>query len=235
MTTSRVYICRRHMTIELFPFRYRDPRSGKWVRARYRATRQEIAARYAEWEITGDAELRADEPVQMFNPALPMLVNGLRADVAPDMQPAIDALGAVHCISVPAPLRDLVRANAASRPRRRCGGALPPPRMKPSAVGAADLMHATLVRRAFNRPGWAFENKLDGFRALARREGDRIDLLSRTGRMIGSNFPEVVAALRRLPGSWVIDGESLPHPSAYSLTKTGDLAKLSLRSRKRIA
>ena len=39
--------------LELFPFRYRDPITGKWVRAGYRAERHEIAARYAEWEITG--------------------------------------------------------------------------------------------------------------------------------------------------------------------------------------
>ena len=34
--------------LELFPFRYRDPRTGKWVRARYRAERHEIEARYAQ-------------------------------------------------------------------------------------------------------------------------------------------------------------------------------------------
>ena len=44
--------------LELFAFRYRDPRTGKWIRARYRAERQEIAARYDEWEITGPAEIR---------------------------------------------------------------------------------------------------------------------------------------------------------------------------------
>ena len=47
------------MTIELFPFRFRDPLTGKWVRARYLAERKEIAARYAEWEITGAPEIRA--------------------------------------------------------------------------------------------------------------------------------------------------------------------------------
>ena len=46
------------MRIELFPFRFRDPVTGKWVRARYRADRHEIAARYAQWEITGPAEIR---------------------------------------------------------------------------------------------------------------------------------------------------------------------------------
>jgi hypothetical protein len=42
----------------LYPFRYRDPLTGKWVRARYVAERHEIAERYAEWEITGPAEIR---------------------------------------------------------------------------------------------------------------------------------------------------------------------------------
>jgi hypothetical protein len=37
---------------ELFPFRYRDRITCKWVRARYVATTAGIAARYAEWEIT---------------------------------------------------------------------------------------------------------------------------------------------------------------------------------------
>jgi hypothetical protein len=32
----------------LFPFRFRDPVSGKWVCARYVAERHEIEARYAD-------------------------------------------------------------------------------------------------------------------------------------------------------------------------------------------
>lgn len=39
--------------LELFPFRHRDPRTGKWTRARYRAELREIAARFAEFEIIG--------------------------------------------------------------------------------------------------------------------------------------------------------------------------------------
>ena len=54
--------------IALYTFRYRDARTGKWVRARYRAMRDEIATRYAESEITGKAELRGDEQVQMSIP-----------------------------------------------------------------------------------------------------------------------------------------------------------------------
>ena len=55
--------------LELFPFRYRDPRTGKCVRARYYAQRHEIAARYSEWKITGPAEVRDVDPAaQAFTP-----------------------------------------------------------------------------------------------------------------------------------------------------------------------
>ncbi len=48
------------MTISLFPFRYRDPLTGRWIKARYKAAPEEIAARHAEWEIIGPAEIRTD-------------------------------------------------------------------------------------------------------------------------------------------------------------------------------
>ena len=44
--------------VVVYPFRYKDARTGKWVKARYKAERAEIAARYAEWEITGPGEER---------------------------------------------------------------------------------------------------------------------------------------------------------------------------------
>ena len=44
--------------LELFAFRYRDPRTGKWVRARYRAKLHELRQRYIEWEIIGAPEMR---------------------------------------------------------------------------------------------------------------------------------------------------------------------------------
>jgi hypothetical protein len=55
--------------LELFPFRYRDPRAGKWIRARYVAELHEIKARYAEWEITGPPEIRDVDPgARYFTP-----------------------------------------------------------------------------------------------------------------------------------------------------------------------
>ena len=79
--------------------------------------------------------------------------------------------------------------------------------MNPSAIDADGLMHATPVRRPFDRPGWTFEHALDGLRALARRGGDHVDLISQNGRPIAVQFPEVVRALKRLDGKWVLDGE----------------------------
>ena len=50
------------MPEELFPFRYRDELTGKWVRARYLAERHEIAATCKEWEIAGPPEIRGGDP-----------------------------------------------------------------------------------------------------------------------------------------------------------------------------
>ena len=42
------------MAHRLYPFRFRDPVTGKWVRARYRATPDDITRRYGEARIDGD-------------------------------------------------------------------------------------------------------------------------------------------------------------------------------------
>ena len=53
--------------IALFPFRYRDTRTGKWVRARWKATAEEIAQ--LGGEIMGPPEIRGDpEPWRAFCP-----------------------------------------------------------------------------------------------------------------------------------------------------------------------
>jgi hypothetical protein len=38
---------------EIFPFRFFDAIRGRWIQARYKASREDIAARYEKWEITG--------------------------------------------------------------------------------------------------------------------------------------------------------------------------------------
>jgi hypothetical protein len=56
--------------LELFPFRFRDPITGKWIRTRYRAELHEIAKRHAEFEIIGPPEIRdVDMRARYFNPS----------------------------------------------------------------------------------------------------------------------------------------------------------------------
>ena len=50
----------------------------------------------------------------------------------------------------------------------------------------------------------------DGFRILARRQGDRIKLFTRNGYDFTSRFPKIAAAVAALPAlSCVVDGEAI--------------------------
>ncbi|MFR0356000.1 ATP-dependent DNA ligase [Streptomyces sediminimaris] len=57
-------------------------------------------------------------------------------------------------------------------------------------------------------PGMQYEAKWDGFRAIVFRDGDQLELGSRTGKTLTRYFPELVAALKeRVPERCVVDGE----------------------------
>jgi bifunctional non-homologous end joining protein LigD len=60
-------------------------------------------------------------------------------------------------------------------------------------------------------PGWTFEPKYDGIRVLAFATSDEVKLLTRNGKDKAAQFPEIVAALRKLASqlkrSLVLDGE----------------------------
>jgi ATP-dependent DNA ligase len=57
-------------------------------------------------------------------------------------------------------------------------------------------------------PGWQYEPKWDGFRALAHRDGTSVELMSKNGQPLSRYFPEIVAALAALPaGDFSLDGE----------------------------
>ena len=56
--------------------------------------------------------------------------------------------------------------------------------------------------------GWQYEPKWDGFRCLAFRDGDEVDLRSKAGKPLGRYFPDVVDALRSLTARrFVLDAE----------------------------
>jgi len=76
-------------------------------------------------------------------------------------------------------------------------------------------MLATLVDDPFNREGWVYEEKYDGDRLLAYKEGNQIKLSSRNGRDRTRNFPDIVEAIRRLgPSTLLLDGEMVVFDSS---------------------
>ncbi|WP_354643792.1 ATP-dependent DNA ligase [Kitasatospora camelliae] len=57
-------------------------------------------------------------------------------------------------------------------------------------------------------PGMQYEAKWDGFRAIVFRDGEEVEIGSRTGKPLTRYFPELVAAFRAgLPERCVVDGE----------------------------
>ena len=69
-------------------------------------------------------------------------------------------------------------------------------------------MAPTLVREPFHRAGWVYEEKVDGWRILAYRDGDRVRLVSRNGRDHTRRVADLAAAIAKLsPRSLVLDGE----------------------------
>jgi ATP-dependent DNA ligase len=69
-------------------------------------------------------------------------------------------------------------------------------------------MEATTVDEVPIGPQWQYEPKWDGFRCLAFRRGEKIELQSKSGKPLTRYFPDVVADLARLKAdAFVLDGE----------------------------
>ena len=55
---------------------------------------------------------------------------------------------------------------------------------------------------------WQFEPKWDGFRCLAFKAGDAVELRAKSGKSLSRYFPEVVAIVGALAATrFVVDGE----------------------------
>ncbi len=71
-------------------------------------------------------------------------------------------------------------------------------------------MEAKLVTELPEDAGWQFEPKWDGFRCLAYRAGDEVDLRAKSGKPLARYFPEVVALLKQLKPNASCSTASLP-------------------------
>jgi bifunctional non-homologous end joining protein LigD len=77
-------------------------------------------------------------------------------------------------------------------------------------------MLATLVKQPFDKPGWVYEEKYDGYRILAYKEGARVTLASRNGNDRTGTFSRVAAAVAKLRGrTLLLDGEVVVFDSKW--------------------
>ena len=69
-------------------------------------------------------------------------------------------------------------------------------------------MEALLAAELPEGEGWQYEPKWDGFRCIARRDGDQVEMISRSGKDLGRYFPEVLDILRSTKEPrFTLDGE----------------------------
>lgn len=68
-------------------------------------------------------------------------------------------------------------------------------------------MLCTLVDKPFDRDDWLFEVKWDGYRAIASKHKDEIELYSRNHNTFIEKYPPVAEAVRNLHHDVILDGE----------------------------
>lgn len=69
-------------------------------------------------------------------------------------------------------------------------------------------MEALLVDALPPPPGWQYEPKWDGFRAIIARDGDACEIWSKSGKPLGRYFPEILDTVRRIgERHLLLDGE----------------------------
>src|SRR5712692_11726985 len=78
------------------------------------------------------------------------------------------------------------------------------PRRKAAFIQPMECLPVTKLNDAVQ---WTYEIKLDGYRAIAVKSGQTINLFSRRGKSFNSQYPYLVEALAELPEGTVVDGE----------------------------
>src|SRR4051812_26334441 len=69
-------------------------------------------------------------------------------------------------------------------------------------------MEAASVETIPEGAEWQYEPKWDGFRCVAFRDGDQVELRSKAGQPLARYFPDIVAAVLSLKAkTFVLDGE----------------------------
>jgi len=89
-------------------------------------------------------------------------------------------------------------------------------------------MLATLVPEPFHHPGWVYEEKYDGYRILAYKEGSRVTLFSRNAKDRTQSFSDIARAIETLGDrTLLLDGEAVAFDdklvSRFQLLQQGEV------------
>lgn len=103
--------------------------------------------------------------------------------------------------------RERMKRAAISATAKKAAAASPPPKL---SLKSLEPMYASIGTEIPGK-GWTFEPKYDGIRVLAHATSDDVKLITRNGKDKAAQFPEVVAALKKLVSQTrrplVLDGE----------------------------
>lgn len=81
-------------------------------------------------------------------------------------------------------------------------------RLSKSKAGFVPPMKCRLVKAPPKGDEWIYEIKFDGFRAVAIKRHDEVELLSRSEKDLTARFPQIAEAVRALPcRDGILDGE----------------------------
>lgn len=67
-------------------------------------------------------------------------------------------------------------------------------------------MLAQLSKEPFDKEGWLFEIKWDGYRSLGLKKKE-VKLISRNQKLFNARFPTIAKELKKIPGTFLVDGE----------------------------
>ncbi len=83
-------------------------------------------------------------------------------------------------------------------------------------VPAVALMQPTLVAQPVHHKGWVYEEKVDGYRIVARKSDGSVSLVTRQARDHTARFPDLAKALASLAArSFMLDGEVAVYDRAH--------------------
>jgi bifunctional non-homologous end joining protein LigD len=107
------------------------------------------------------------------------------------------------------------------------------PKTSASATSPKPMLATAGV--AFDRKGWVFEFKYDGYRLLADKSADGVRLLSRNGLLLTEQFPDIAKAIANLPyEQLLVDGELVVNDATGRPSFSALQARAALTSRAQI-